>query len=82
MASLPTPRAGRPSLGPCPPALVRLSQTYPTPEAYVAFWRAHPALPPFPALRVSTIPDTNHYSILMAPRAAAAIAAHLSAGGY
>jgi lipase len=26
------------------PALARLSQTYPTPEAYVAFWQAHPAL--------------------------------------
>ncbi len=26
------------------PALVRLSQTYPSPQAYVHFWRAHPAL--------------------------------------
>lgn len=26
------------------PALARLSETYPTPEAYVQFWRAHPAL--------------------------------------
>jgi len=26
------------------PALQRLSETYPTPEAYVDFWRAHPAL--------------------------------------
>ena len=143
------------------PALARLSQTYPTPEAYVAFWRAHPALadwnsdlddyvrydltgepgalrsrvnpdavtadsrellsagdriadalrvladptpllrapagmfgqPPglipeelaahwqdaAPALQVSTIPGTNHYSILMTPRGAAAVAARLAA---
>ena len=26
------------------PALARLTQTYPTPEAYLSFWRAHPAL--------------------------------------
>jgi pimeloyl-ACP methyl ester carboxylesterase len=26
------------------PALARLTQTFPTPEAYVQFWRAHPAL--------------------------------------
>jgi lipase len=26
------------------PALARLTETYPTPEAYVEFWRAHPAL--------------------------------------
>jgi lipase len=26
------------------PALARLAQTFPTPEAYVDFWRAHPAL--------------------------------------
>ena len=26
------------------PALARLSETFPTPEAYVQFWRAHPAL--------------------------------------
>jgi pimeloyl-ACP methyl ester carboxylesterase len=26
------------------PALARLTETYPTPEAYVQFWRAHPAL--------------------------------------
>jgi pimeloyl-ACP methyl ester carboxylesterase len=26
------------------PALARLSETYPTPEAYVQFWHAHPAL--------------------------------------
>jgi lipase len=26
------------------PALARLSETFPTPEAYVEFWRAHPAL--------------------------------------
>jgi lipase len=144
------------------PALARLSETYPTEEAYVAFWQAHPALtdwssdledyvrydltgepgalrsrvnpdavtadsrelltagdriaaalrgldgptpllrapagmfgqPPglipeelaahwqdaVPALRVSTIPGTNHYSILMAPHAAATIAAHLAPG--
>ncbi len=143
------------------PALARLSQTYPTPEAYVAFWRAHPALtdwnddleryvrydltgepgslrsrvnpdavtadsrelltagdriaaalrglagptpllrapagmfgqPPgllpeelaaswqdaAPALRVTTIPGTNHYTILMAPQGAAAVAAHIAA---
>jgi lipase len=142
------------------PALARLSQAYPTPEAYVAFWRAHPALtdwssdledyvrydltgepgalrsrvnpdavaadsrelltagdriagalgrlagptpllrapagmfgqPPglipaelaehwqeaVTALRVTTIPGTNHYSILMAP-AADVIAANLAA---
>lgn len=144
------------------PALARLSETYPTEEAYVAFWQAHPALtdwssdledyvrydltgepgalrsrvnpdavtadsrelltagdriaaalrgldvptpllrapagmfgqPPglipeelaahwqdaVPALRVSTVPGTNHYSILMAPHAAATIAAHLAPG--
>jgi lipase len=143
------------------PALARLSETYPTEEAYVAFWRAHPALadwnsdlddyvrydltgepgtlrsrvspdavaadsrelltagdriaaalrrlagptpllrapagmfgqPPgimpeelaahwqeaVPALRIATIPGTNHYTILMAPQAAVAIAAHLTA---
>jgi lipase len=143
------------------PALARLSQTYPSSEAYVAFWQAHPALtdwnsdledyvrydltgepgalrsrvkpdavtvdsrelftadkrvaaalrdldgqtellrapagmfgqPPglipeelaahwqaaIPKLRVSTIPATNHYTILMAPHGAAAIAAHLAA---
>jgi lipase len=142
------------------PALARLSQTYPTPEAYVAFWQAHPALtewnsdlddyvrydldgapgamrsrvnaeavaadsrelltagdrigtalrglenstpllratsgmfgqPPglipeelaahwqasSTALQVITIPDTNHYTILMAPHGAAAIARHLA----
>jgi lipase len=142
------------------PALARLSQTYPTPEAYVAFWRAHPALTewnsdledyvrydltgvpgamrsrvnaeavaadsrelltagdrigtalrglenPTPllratagmfgqppglipedlaahwqanasALQVITIPDTNHYSILMAPNGAAAIAQNVA----
>jgi lipase len=26
------------------PALARLSQTYPSPQAYIDFWRAHPAL--------------------------------------
>jgi lipase len=31
-----------------------------------------------PALRVTTIPGTNHYSILMAPHAAATIAARLA----
>jgi lipase len=143
------------------PALARLGQTYPTPEAYVEFWRAHPALtdwnsdledyvrydltgepgalcsrvnaeavsvdsrelltagdrigaalrglerptpllrapagmfgePPglipeelaaqwqdaAPALQTLTIPGTNHYTILMAPHAAAAIATHLTA---
>ncbi len=143
------------------PAMQRLAETYPTPEAYLDFWRAHPALtgwttdiedyvrydligppgamrsranpaavradsyelltatdrisaalhrltgptpvlrapagmfgqPPgllpddvatywqreVPELRVSTIPDTNHYSILFAPHGAAAIAAQLSA---
>jgi lipase len=142
------------------PALARLSQTYSTPEEYVAFWQAHPALTewtsdleeyvrydltgtpgalrsrvnadavaadsrelltagvrigtalrgleqPTPllratagmfgqppglipeelaadwqasatALRVITIPDTNHYTILMAPDGAAAIAQHLT----
>ncbi|HUA41471.1 MAG TPA: alpha/beta hydrolase [Streptosporangiaceae bacterium] len=143
------------------PALARLSQTYPTPEAYVEFWRAHPALtawnsdledyvrydltgepgalrshvnaeavsvdsrelltagdrigaalrglehptpllrapagmfgqPPglipedlaaqwqeaAPALQILTIPDTNHYTILMAPQSAAVIVTHLVA---
>jgi lipase len=143
------------------PAMQRLAASYPTPEAYVDFWRAHPALanwtsdvedyvrydlagepgalrsranpeavradsrelltsadrisaalhrlggptpvlgasagmfgqPPgllpeevaarwqseIPQLRVTTIPDTNHYSILFSPDAAAAIAAHLQA---
>ncbi len=143
------------------PALARLSQTYPTAEDYVAFWRAHPALtdwnsdledyvrydltgepgslrsrvnaaavsadsrelltagerigaalrglkqptpllrapagmfgqPPglipeelaarwqdaVPGLQVTTIPGTNHYTILMAPDAAAVIAAQLTA---
>ena len=143
------------------PAVQRLSQTYPTAEAYVEFWRAHPALtgwtsdiedyvrydltgkpgslrscvnpqavradgqqlltgtgriaaalrrlgagtpvlrapagmfgqPPgllpeeavrywqsqIPELRVTTIPDTNHYTILFAPDAAAIIAAELAA---
>lgn len=142
------------------PAIARLSQTYPTPEAYVEFWKAHPAFgdwtsdiedyvrydltgepgalrsranpeavradsrellaagaritaalegltsptpllrapagmfgqPPgllpeeltafwaqkVPALRVKTIPDTNHYSILFAPHATAAIAAEIT----
>jgi lipase len=142
------------------PALARLSETYPTEAAYVAFWQAHPALtdwssdledyvrydltgepgalrsrvnpdavtadsrellaageriaaalrgldgptpllrapagmfgqPPglipeelaahwqdaAPALRVSTIPGTNHYTIVMAPHAAATIAAQLA----
>jgi lipase len=145
------------------PALSRLSQTYPTPEAYVAFWQAHPALtdwttdvedyvrydltgepgalrsrvnpeavradsrelltagarisaalnaltdptpllrapagmfgePPgllptelteawagrVPALRVHTVPGTNHYSILFAPHAAAEIAGQLTNQG-
>jgi pimeloyl-ACP methyl ester carboxylesterase len=143
------------------PALQRLSQTYPTAEAYLDFWRAHPALaqwtsdvedyvrydltgepgalrsranpeavradsrdlltgfdriaaalhrlggptpllrapagmfgqPPgllpdelvsywqsqVPQLHVTTVPDTNHYSILFAPDAAAGIAAELAA---
>jgi lipase len=143
------------------PALARLSQTYPTPEAYVDFWKAHPALtdwtsdiedyvrydltgepgalrsrvnpeavradsrelltagariaaaldalasptpllrapagmfgqPPgllseelteawagrVSALRIHTIPDTNHYSILFAPHATAEVAAQLTA---
>ncbi len=143
------------------PAVQRLSETYPTPEAYVDFWRAHPALthwtsdiedyvrydlvgepgalrsranpeavradsrelltgldrisaalhrlsgatpllrapagmfgqPPgllpdelvaywqhqVPQLRISTVPDTNHYSILFSPQAAADIAAQLHA---
>ena len=143
------------------PALTRLSETYPSPEAYVAFWQAHPALtewnsdledyvrydltgepgalrsrinpdavtadsrelltagdriaaalgglteptpllrapagmfgqPPglipeelakhwqgaVPELQVTTIPGTNHYTILMAPDGATAIAAHLTA---
>jgi lipase len=143
------------------PALARLGQTYPTPEAYVEFWRAHPALtdwnrdlddyvrydlagepgalrsrvnaeavradsrelltagdrigsalrglghptpllrapagmfgqPPglipedlaaqwqeaAPALRVATVPGTNHYTILMAPHAAAVVATHFIA---
>ena len=30
------------------------------------------------ALQVMTIPDTNHYSILMAPGGAGAVAQHLS----
>ncbi len=142
------------------PALARLSQTYPTPEAYIGFWQAHPALtdwtsdvedyvrydltgepgalrsrvnpeavradgrelltagaritaaldtlpgptpllrapagmfgePPgllpeelteawagrVTALRVHTIPGTNHYSILFAPHATAEIAAQLT----
>ncbi len=145
------------------PALQRLSETYPTPEAYVDFWRAHPALtdwtsdvedyvrydlagepgalrsranpeavradsrelltggdritaalhrrsgpvpvlrapagmfgqPPgllpdelvsywqgeIPELRVSTVPGTNHYSILFAPHAAADIAKLISRDG-
>ncbi len=143
------------------PAMQRLAETYPTPEAYVDFWRAHPALtgwtsdvedyvrydlagepgalrsranpeavradsrelltaadrisaalhrlggptpllrapagmfgqPPgllpdematswqseLPELRVITVPDTNHYSILFSPDAAAAIAAQIQA---
>jgi lipase len=143
------------------PAIQRLAETYPTAQAYVDFWRAHPALadwtsdiedyvrydltgdpgalrsranpeavradarelltgtdrisaalhrlddatpvlrapagmfgqPPgllpaelvgywqaeVPALRVTTIPGTNHYSILFAPEAAAVIAAELYA---
>jgi len=143
------------------PAIARLAQTYPTPEAYAKFWQAHPALtdwsadiedyvrydltgepgalrsrvnpesvradsrelltagprisaalhglagptpllrapagmfgqPPgllpdeavrhwqaeAPALRVSTVSGTNHYSILFAPHAAAAAAAALTA---
>jgi lipase len=145
------------------PALHRLSQTYPTPEAYVDFWRAHPALtdwtsdvedyvrydlagrpgahwsranpeavradsrelltagdlisaalrrrigpvpilrapagmfghPPgmlpdeivsywqneIPGLRVTTIPDTNHYSVLFAQHAAMKIAQLISRDG-
>ena len=145
------------------PALQRLSETYPTPEAYVDFWRGHPALtdwtsdvedyvrydltgepgalrssanpeavradgrelltagdricaalrrrggpvllvrapagmfgqPPgllpddlvsywqghMPGLRVSTMPGTNHYSILFAPHAAAEIARLISRAG-
>jgi len=145
------------------PALQRLSETYPAPEAYVGFWRNHPALtdwtgdvedyvrydlagepgalrsranldavradgqelltagdrisaalrrrsgpipllrapagmfgqPPgllpdefvsywqgeVPELRVSTIPNTNHYSILFAPHAAAEIARLISREG-
>jgi lipase len=141
------------------PALQRLNQTYPTPEAYLDFWRAHPALtewtsdvedyvrydltgepgalrsranpeavradsrelltapgrisaalhqlsrptpvlrapagmfgqPPgllpdelvtywhsqVPQLHVTTVPATNHYSILFSPHAAAGIAAQL-----
>lgn len=144
------------------PALARLAETYPTPEAYVQFWRAHPALtrawtgdveqyarydltgepgrlrsrvvpesarsdsrdlltsgeriaaalgrlgrptpllrapagmfgqPPgmlpdelaaywqaqVPALAVTTIPDTNHYTILFSPAGAEAVAAQLAA---
>jgi len=143
------------------PAVQRLTETYPTPEAYVSFWRAHPALthwtsdiedyvrydltgepgalrsranpeavradslelltgsdrisaalhrlggpttvlrapagmfgqPPgllpdelvsdwqrqVPQLHVTTIPDTNHYSILFSPQSAADIAAQLHA---
>jgi lipase len=145
------------------PALQRLSETYPTAEAYIDFWRGHPALtdwtsdvedyvrydltgqpgalrsranpeavradggelltagdrisaalrrlggpvpllrapagmfgqPPgllpdelvshwqseIPALRVSTLPGTNHYSILFAPHAAAEIARLISRAG-
>ncbi len=143
------------------PAMQRLAETYPTPEAYVGFWQAHPALadwtsdlddyvrydltgepgalrsranpeavradsrelltaadrisaalhrlgtatpllrapagmfgqPPglladevatywqseVPELRVTTIPDTNHYSILFSPGAVAVIADQLLA---
>ncbi len=153
----------RASLG---PALQRLTETFPTTEAYLDFWRAHPALthwngdvenyvrydltgepgalrsranpeavradsrelltgfarisaalhrrsgptpvlrapagmfgqPPgllpddlagywqaeVPQLRVTTVPETNHYSILFSPDAAASIAAQLAAAdaGY
>jgi lipase len=145
------------------PALARLSETYPTPEAYIKFWQAHPALgewnsdledyvlydligepgalrsranaeavradgrelltdtgrfeaalrrlttptallrapagmlgqPPgllpdgtvahwqteVPALRVTTIPDCNHYTIAMSHDAAATVAAEVQAAG-
>ncbi|MCW2930094.1 MAG: alpha/beta hydrolase fold protein [Actinomycetia bacterium] len=44
------------------------------PEELAAYWQDAA-----PALRVTTIPGTNHYSILMAPHAAATIAARLAA---
>jgi lipase len=44
------------------------------PEELVSYWQAQ-----VPQLRVTTVPHTNHYSILFAPEAAASIAAQLAA---
>jgi lipase len=44
------------------------------PDEVVAYWQSA-----IPELRVTTIPDTNHYSILFSPDAAAVIAAQMRA---
>jgi lipase len=47
------------------PALQRLSETYPTPEAYVEFWRGHPALTDW----TSDVEDYVRYDLAGSPGA-------------
>ncbi|HEU0078197.1 MAG TPA: hypothetical protein VFQ76_11140, partial [Longimicrobiaceae bacterium] len=43
------------------------------PEHLVATWQAHA-----PALRAELVPDTNHYTIILTPTAAAAVAERIT----
>jgi hypothetical protein len=44
------------------------------PEELTAYWQAE-----VPALRVTTVPGCNHYTIICAPQAAAVVAGRIAA---